>query len=154
MSLPRKSNPDSGLFSCPCVGSFFFKTESFLINLTNNISMSAKDFKEFTQHAKDGRTDLTANNRYWRTCVANNNGKHEMIFEFAGKLLHAKDHSGKPLYNLDGETPATFRLSGIGDGTTITWFFEKEGKEYTITEDLYGRFDETNKSVFSVLPKP
>jgi hypothetical protein len=116
--------------------------------------MSAKYFKEFTQHAKNGRTDLTANIRYWRTRVVRKNDILEKDLEFAGKLLHVKDHSGNLLYNIDGETPATFRLSGIGDGTTITWFFEKEGKEYTIIEDLYGNMDETYKSVFSPFPKP
>jgi len=116
--------------------------------------MSANFFKEFTQHARNGRTDLTANIRYWRTCVANKDGKLQVDSDFAGKLLPAKDQSGNPLYNTDGETPATFRLDGIGDGTTITWFFEKEGNEYTITEDFYCRFDETNKSVFSIFPRP
>lgn len=116
--------------------------------------MSAKYFKEFTQHAKNGRTDLTAGKNYWRTRVVQKNDILEKDLEFAGKLLHAKDHSGKPLYNVDEKTPATFRLDGIGDGTTITWFLEKEGKEYTITEDLYGNMDETYKSVFSSLPKP
>jgi acid phosphatase class B len=116
--------------------------------------MLANYFKVITQHAKNGRTDLTANNRYWRTRVVRKNDKLEIDSEFAGKLLHAKDHSGNLLYNVDGKTPATFRLDGIGDGTTITWFFEKDAQEYTITEDLYGYVDETYKSVFSTLPRP
>ena len=116
--------------------------------------MSAEYFKQFTQHAKNGRTDLIAGKNYWRTRVVRKNDILEKDLEFAGKLLHAKDYLGNPLYNIDGETSATFRLDGIGDGTTITWFFEKEGKEYTIAEDFYGNMDETYKSVFSPLPKP
>jgi len=116
--------------------------------------MLANYFKVFTQHAKNGRTDLQADKHYWRTYVARKDGKLETVSQFAGKLLNAKDHAGKPIYNIDGVTPLTFRLSGIGDGTTITWFFEKDEQEYTITEDLYGYMDETYKSVFSTLPRP
>lgn len=112
--------------------------------------MSATDLLDFTKHARVGRTGLPVDKFYWRAFI---NKDGTLVTEFAGKLIQAKNFSGTPLLNDDG-TPRTFRLSGIGDGTTITWLFVKGGKEYSITEDFYGRIDQINKSWFSPLPLP
>jgi hypothetical protein len=112
--------------------------------------MSGKDLLNFTEHARAGRTGLLNNKFYWKAHITKDG---RLFTEFAGKLVQAKNFAGTPLLNEDG-TPRTFRLSGTGDGTTITWLFVKDGKEYSITEDYFGRYDQTNKSWFSPLPIP
>jgi len=112
--------------------------------------MSAENLLDFTKHSRVGRTGLPVDKFYWRAFI---NKDGTLITQFAGKLIQAKNFSGTPLLNEDG-SPRTFRLSGTGDGTTITWFLVKEAKEYSITEDFYGRYDQRNKSWFSPLPLP